>query len=139
MAVVVGLFVFSIKWSFDLISKDATTEVVTTSVVSIISSLVTVTVAIFKLPKIVASYLFNKKEDNLMKEVISTIQNYEINAIELEVKKLAKTVADSFCVESGDEIIEESQIGNDMELEDSPNAELREPRDRTEINEITEG
>lgn len=51
---------------------------------TVISSFITMVVAIFKLPKIIAKYLFNKAEDDLMKEVIKHIQNYELSAVQLE-------------------------------------------------------
>ena len=59
-------------------------EVITGSIVAVISSFVTMIVSIFKLPRIIAKYLFNKKEDDQMTRIIENIQNYELDAVKTE-------------------------------------------------------
>ena len=55
-------------------------SVIAGAVTTVISSFVTMIIAIYKLPEIIAEYLFNKQEDKLMNEVIKNIQIYEIDA-----------------------------------------------------------
>lgn len=62
--------------------------VVTGAIATIISSFSTMIVSIFKLPKIVAEYLFNKEEDKSMDGIIKNIQQYEINAVKYELDKM---------------------------------------------------
>ena len=59
-------------------------EVITGSIVAVISSFVTMIVSIFKLPRIIAKYLFNKKEDDQMTRIIENIQKYELDAVKTE-------------------------------------------------------
>ena len=92
------------------------------AMVSIISSFVTMTLGIYKLPQIIADYLFNKKEDKQMQAIISNIQKYELDADNAErlrqqakmdaVLKKVKTIAanedsnmnDSKYEDSGDSV-----------------------------------
>lgn len=60
--------------------KSSSAEMISGAIISIISSFVTVIVAIYKLPEIIAKYLFNKDEDKYMKEIIENIQRYELDA-----------------------------------------------------------
>ena len=93
-------------------------EVIAGAMVSIISSFVTMTLGIYKLPQIIADYLFNKKEDKQMQAIISNIQKYELDADNAErlrqqakmdaVLKKVKTIAAN----------EDSNM-NDSEYEDS--------------------
>lgn len=139
MIAVIVAFLIVVWRAFDLLKENSSIETATASAVSIVSSFVTVIVSILKLPKIVALYLFNKEEDNLMKDVISNIQNYEINAIELELKKLTKTVADSLGTENNGEAKEQLSLESDMELlTESPNANAREPSDKPAANKVKE-
>ena len=57
------------------------------AVVSVISSLVTIVLSIFKLPDIVATYLFNKDEDNQMVNIIKNIQEYETKFVEQDIER----------------------------------------------------
>ncbi len=89
MAVMIALFFFSIYWSFGLFSDmveahSQPSSVITGAVTAVVSSLVTMTTSIIVLPKIVADYLFNKKEDRSMTKIIGNIQGYEIRAVETE-------------------------------------------------------
>lgn len=76
------------------------------SMVSLISSFVTMVLAIYKLPKIIADYLFNKEEDQLMNGIMQNIQKYELEAVKTErmrgiasfdaaISELGKTEDDS--------------------------------------------
>lgn len=60
--------------------NSSSTQILTGAIVSIVSSFVTMVLGIYKLPQIIADYLFNKEEDNLMKEIIANIQKYELDA-----------------------------------------------------------
>lgn len=54
---------------------------------AIISSFVSLLLGIIKLPKIIAKYLFDKEENNLMEGIIKNIQIYELNATRYEAVK----------------------------------------------------
>ena len=96
-------------------------EIVVGAIVSVISSFVTMVLAIFKLPKIIADYLFNKQEDEMMKSIIENIQNYEIQAVDLErVKEAARTDAKLNTIIA--------QTDEDSEMQDSSYIEI-EPDD----------
>lgn len=62
--------------------------IITGAITTILSSFTTMILSIFKLPKIIANYLFNKKEDKLMSEIIQNIQKYEIDAVKYELDNL---------------------------------------------------
>lgn len=62
--------------------------VITGAITTIISSFSTMILSIFKLPKIIADYLFNKEEDKLMSEIIQKIQQYEIDAVQHDFEKI---------------------------------------------------
>lgn len=89
MVVLMLLFVVSILASFAtfyfMIEKQyQSAEVITGAVTAMISSFATMILSIFKLPKIIADYLFNKEEDNLMNEMMKNIQKYELDVVKLE-------------------------------------------------------
>jgi hypothetical protein len=93
MYILTGLFVVSIIFSLILfgimiIFNYQSAEIIAGAITTIISTFVTMTISIFKLPKIIANYLFNKKEDKLMNSIIKNIQRYEIKAIKYEIKNL---------------------------------------------------
>lgn len=60
------------------------TELIVGAIVSLVSSFVTMNISIFKLPKFIAKYLFNKDEDSTVMKIISGIQLYELQADEHE-------------------------------------------------------
>ena len=66
------------------IFNTSSTQILTGAIVSIISSFVTMILGIYKLPQIIADYLFNKQEDEQMKEIILNIQQYELDADKTE-------------------------------------------------------
>lgn len=75
------LFGLMIKFNYQSVS------VITGSVSAIISSFVTMVLSIFKLPEIIANYLFNKEEDKLMSDIIKNIQTYELSAVKHDIEK----------------------------------------------------
>ena len=91
-------------------------SVITGTVVTMLSSLSTMIVSILKLPKIIAEYLFNKKEDKQMNQIIKNIQSYEIGAVQLENTALKNATNDS--MES-----------SDIPLIQSPNTNGNQPGD----------
>lgn len=69
---------------------------ITGAITAVISSFVTMLLAIIKLPKIIAQYLFNKKEDELMNQIIRNIQKYEIKAVNIDKTALLQnTIRDN--------------------------------------------
>lgn len=89
--------------------NNSSTEVITGSIVAVISSFATMIVSIFKLPRIIAKYLFNKKEDDQMSNIIENIQKYELGAVKTE-KWQERAKADV------DEVVGESD--SDLEMND---------------------
>lgn len=80
IAIIVSMYIFS-----QMIAKNyQSVSVISGAVTAMISTLSTMVLSIFKLPQIIADYLFNKEEDNQMNEVIKNIQKYEIDAFKLE-------------------------------------------------------
>lgn len=63
------------------INKQESVAIIAGSLTAIISSFATIIVSIFKLPEIIARYLFNKKEDKQMAKVIRGIQRYEVDIL----------------------------------------------------------
>ncbi len=84
-----GTLLLSIILFTIMIIKDYNSvAVITGAITTIISSFATMIVSLFKLPKIIADYLFNKKEDRLMNQIIKNIQQYEINAVKYDLENL---------------------------------------------------
>lgn len=80
IVVVLSLIVMAIMAA----CNSSSTQILTGAIVSIVSSFVTMVLGIYKLPQIIADYLFNKEEDQLMKEIIENIQKYELDADRVE-------------------------------------------------------
>lgn len=98
-------------------TDSASVEIITGAIVSVISSFVTMVLAIFKLPKIIADYLFNKQEDEMMKSIIENIQKYELQATNVErMKVAARTDAELNTIIS--------QTDEDSEMQDSSYVEI---------------
>lgn len=84
-----GTLLLSIILFTIMIIKDYNSvAVITGAITTIISSFATMIVSLFKLPKIIADYLFNKKEDRLMNQIIKNIQQYKINAVKYDLENL---------------------------------------------------
>lgn len=113
MTVLTALFIISIYWSFKafnlMIKNDyESVSVIVGAVTGMITTLSTMILSIFKLPEIIASYLFNKEEDNQMIEIIKNIQAYELQAVKLEKLEILKQVARIENAESDDLPLTES-------------------------------
>lgn len=67
-----------------VLHNSSSAKVLTGSIVSVVSSFVTMVLAIYKLPEIIAQYLFNKEEDKQMERIIENIQKYELDADKAE-------------------------------------------------------
>ena len=85
----IAIFVIAVVGTIILIGlmigkKYTSTGLIINTMVPIVSSLVTMSISIIKLPKIIARYLFNKKEDNSIRDIIKNIQEYEINVLKYE-------------------------------------------------------
>lgn len=80
IVVILSLVVMALMARFN----NSSVEILTGAIVSIISSFVTMVLGIYKLPQIIADYLFNKEEDKQMKEIIVNIQKYELDADKTE-------------------------------------------------------
>lgn len=83
-AFVSTIILSTVIFIISIYKNNSSAEIIAGSVVTMIASFVTMVVTIFKLPEIIAHYLFNKKEDKQMVKVIENIQQYEINAVKTE-------------------------------------------------------
>lgn len=85
-----------------------------------LSTFATMLISIFKLPQIIADYLFNKEEDQMMNEIIKNIQKYELDAVRIEKENKKKLESEK-----------EQEIDQNREsiLDDSPNIEGIQPED----------
>lgn len=75
--------------------KPIPTESIIGLIAAIISSFITMLVSLFKLPEIIAKYLFNPKEDENMAKIIGHIQTYDIGMYTIE-KDLEKEAMKGF-------------------------------------------
>ena len=73
-----GIFVLMILNNYESVA------IIIGAVTGMVSTVSTLILSIFKLPEIIAQYLFNVEEDKYMIDIIKNIQNYEINAVESE-------------------------------------------------------
>ncbi len=67
-----------------VILEKESVEVIAGIITTVASSFSAVIVALFKLPKIIAEYLFNKEEESSMVKIIEQIQQYDRNMYALE-------------------------------------------------------
>lgn len=89
MYILIAIFVISIIASFYIfrkmiLSQYQSVSVIVGAITTVLSTFATMLVSIFKLPEIIAKYLFNKKEDQWMNVVIKNIQDYEIDMLRTE-------------------------------------------------------
>lgn len=122
MIILMFLFVISVIASFVLFGmmigyQYQSVAVITGAITAMISSFSTMIISIFKLPKIIADYLFNKEEDQLMNEIIKNIQKYEIDAVKLEQEARVDAEKDKAAVKK-----------NDLPMKSSPNLDGRQPK-----------
>lgn len=113
-SVIISFLVFIVM----IICDYQSVGVITGAIAGMLSTFSTMILSIFKLPKIIADYLFNKEEDKQMNEIIKNIQAYELEAVKLE--KVAK-------LDSEKEIID--GLKNDLPFEESPNIDGTQPQD----------
>ena len=114
LVTVVSFFCRSIDYSFSIFerygsSSDITWEVIVSVVTVLVPAISSLIVAFLKIPQIIAEYLFNMKEDNLMNSIIKNIQEYDkvMFAMEKDVDGLVKRNK-KLSEETEDEEIEES-------------------------------
>ena len=77
-----------ILFAIMIFNNYSSVAVITGAITTIFSSFTTMVLSIFKLPKIIAEYLFIKEEDKLMSEIIQNIQKYEIDAVKYELENI---------------------------------------------------
>lgn len=113
----IAVFVIAVIGSFTIMRimikyRYSSIELLISTIVPIVGSFATMAISILKLPKIIARYLFNKKEDELMKDIIQNIQTYEIGATKYEKmrEQLGVEVATNRL----------GQEGTDVEFEEPP-------------------
>ena len=116
ISVVISFIVFIVM----IVNNYESIAVIAGAITGMLSTFSTMILSIFKLPKIIADYLFNKEEDKQMNEIIKNIQVYELEAVKLE--KVAK-------LESEKEII--TGLKSDLPLEQSPNVNGIQPQSVT--------
>lgn len=114
LVTVVCIFCRSINYSFSIferysISSDITWEVIVSVVTVLVPTISSLIVAFLKIPQIIAKYLFNIEEDNLMNSIIKNIQKYDkvMFAMEHDIEELLKKHK-KLTEETEDEDIEES-------------------------------
>lgn len=123
-----SLFIIMIKNDYESVS------VIVGAVTGMITTLSTMILSIFKLPEIVAKYLFNKKEDDHMIEVIKNIQKYELESVKLEKTAKLDSEKEVAVVEKQDLPLNESIYLNSAQ----PTDVLDIAEQDTEITDIIE-
>lgn len=118
------LFIVSIYWSFTtfklMITNDyQSVSVIVGAVTGMITTLSTMILSIFKLPEIVAEYLFNKKEDDQMVAIIKNIQEYELQAVKVEKLAIMEQEKEIANIEEADEPLAESSNTSYVQPESS--------------------
>lgn len=125
-----GILIFSlILFCVMVFNNNDSVVVITGAITTTISSFITMILSIFKLPEIIANYLFNKEEDQLMNEIIKNIQVYELDAVKYEIEtiKLEKKGHE-------DAVIDIGGGGNDEDLTDSSYETPPQPLDNTNVS-----
>ncbi len=86
-----SVFIGFASFIFIVVLEKESVETIAGIITTVISSFSAVLVALFKLPKIIAEYFFNKEEDNSMVKVIEQIQQYdrEMYALEINIEQKA--------------------------------------------------
>ena len=116
------LFVLSVIASFAIFvvmitTKYSSVAVITGAITGMLSTFATIVLSIFKLPEIIAKYLFNKKEDAQMNEVIRNIQQYELDAVKLEKTAIADAEKEMAGRQKSDSPFEASPNASGMQPE----------------------
>lgn len=95
-----GFFCVSIIASFIVFGIAAYAEcesfpVIAGAVTTLVSSFATMLVSIFKLPEIIATYLFDKEENNIVKDIIKTVQDYERDLARMKHEEAVNAAMDA--------------------------------------------
>ena len=108
-------------------------EILAGAIVSIISSLVTMILGLYKLPQIIADYLFNKEEDKQMTEIIVNIQKYELDADKTEKLRnqaqVDAAISQITTIPDADE-----QINNSSYVDSSKEDKIEDQQDNKEMS-----
>lgn len=139
MYLLTGLFIFTIVAAIILfgimvITNYQSISLIAGAITAIVSSFVTAMISIFKLPEIIATYLFNKEEDQTMSDIIKNIQEYEIRAVDSE-RALIRAEYDAAAVKSNSFI---KQTVDEEIPPHSPNETSEQPENIESINHVKE-
>jgi len=123
------LFIGSVYFSFKafesmIINDYESVSVIVGAVTGMITTLSTMILSIFKLPEIVANYLFNKEEDKQMIEINKNIQTYELEAVKLEKLEIIKQEKELANTENSDSPLERSPSTSGMQPESTISTNL---------------
>ncbi len=115
MYILIALFVLSVVASLFLfrtmvIKDNSSSGVIAGAITGMISTFSTMLLAIIKLPRIMAKYLFNKNEDKLMNKVIKNIQTYEIDATRTETNGKLDALSQKQMAKNNDNYVEQLPI-----------------------------
>lgn len=111
MVALAVLFIITISSALHIIEKlsgAGSIESIVGVITTVVSSFVTMLVSLFKLPQIIAEYLFNPEEDKNMATIIGDIQKYNIGmyTIEKDIEKNAMQKSEEDSVIETEEYIE---------------------------------
>ncbi len=122
MIILIILFIISVIVSFAvfvlmIIYHYSSVSVITGAITAMLSTFATIVLSIFKLPKIIADYLFNKEEDAHISDIIKNIQKYELDAVKLEKTAFIDAEKEKSNEQNDDLSIETSPNNNGIEPE----------------------
>lgn len=110
-------------------------EILAGAIVSIISSFVTMILGLYKLPQIIADYLFNKEEDKQMTEIIVNIQKYELDVDKTEKLRnqaqVDAAISQITTIPDADE-----QINNSSYVDSSKEDKIEDQQDNKEMEPV---
>lgn len=123
-----------------VILEKESVEVIAGIITTVASSFSAALVALFKLPKIIAEYLFNKEEEDSMVKIIEQIQQYDRNMYALE-KDVERKLMENSEIESdisfseySDEIPKNPDEVNDSDIHNTRVSETIDSADRLNEN-----
>lgn len=127
----VSMIVSLVLLGFMIWSDSSSVAIITGTLTTLVSSLVTLIMSIYKLPEIIAKYLFNKQEDRLMNEIIKNIQTYEIDAVKSDIEnaKLEKFKALSDELDNNEDDNLRDSNYDEPAQSDNSQSDSREPGD----------
>lgn len=109
LASLVVTFITVVIVSVFIIPNKKSIEVIVVIITTVISSFSTVLVALFQLPKIIADYLFNKKENSSIAKIIEQIQQNDKDMYTLE-KRVERKLMEQGTLQSDMDLSETSSI-----------------------------